>query len=97
MADGGEGSENGFDLLGVAAEEAGGEFGGGEGSHFRLLGCGLGIAPLLRFEHERAAFVEIDAAGCGGAIGFVEGNISLEDIGVLGEIILRRFGAGNRA
>jgi len=42
------------------------------------------IAALLGLEHEAAALVEVDASGGRGAVGVLEGDGALEDIGVLG-------------
>jgi hypothetical protein len=43
----------------------------------------LVVAPLLGFEYEAVALVEVDAAGGGGAIAELEGDVELEDVIVL--------------
>jgi hypothetical protein len=50
------------------------------------------VAALLGFEYERAAFVEVYAPRVGRAVGVVEGDVALEDVGVFRVIAARGFG-----
>lgn len=53
------------------------------------------VAALFGFEDEAAAFVEVDAAGGGGAVGVAEGDGAFEDVGVGSEIARGGLGAGD--
>ena len=47
---------------------------------------------LLRFQHEGAAAVAVDAAFGAAAVAVAEDDAALEDVGVVAGVVLRRFG-----
>ena len=92
---GGEGAGVGFGLAagvlhedvpgaaGAAAAAAGGFGGGDEGELFGEGFVAAGLAGLLGFEDEGVAFVKVDAAGGGGAVGLFEVDAAFEDVVVV--------------
>ena len=66
----------------------GGGFGGVGGDEVEE-GAGFGgfeVGALFGFENEAAGFIEIQIAGGGGAIGFLVGDGTLEDVKIFGVV-----------
>ena len=55
-------------------------------------GVVLLLDALFRFEHEAAAFVEVDPFGRVGAVEVIEADVAFEDVGVLAVVLHGRIG-----